>query len=104
MFIFSSSQRLKTNSIKALFVLVPIFLIVLFFLTLNSNHKIDNYGVLITYNTYVKTAPSSSSSDYFIIHEGLKFEIVDELDDWSRVVLPDGKDGWIENEHFRRIN
>ena len=33
-----------------------------------------------------------------------KFEIVDELDDWSRVVLPDGKDGWIENEHFRRIN
>ena len=45
-------------------------------------------------------SPSQSSNSQFIIHEGVKFKIVDEMGEWSRVVLADGKDGWVLNKHF----
>jgi len=103
LFLFSQSVELKMNSLRTLFFIVPLFIIVLFFLFYsNMNHNNDD-AILISSNTYVKTAPSPSSDDYFIIHEGVKFKIVDQVENWSRVLLSDGKDGWVENKHFLKV-
>ena len=103
LFLFSFSLEMKVNILRSLFLAVIFFLITSFFLFYsNSNDKYMD-GVLVDDNTYVKTAPSLSSSDYFIIHEGLKFQIIDTVDDWSRILLNDGKDGWIKNSTFQKI-
>ena len=103
LFLFSFSIDFKVNMLRGLICSVPIFLIVIFFLFYSNSSQRYQDAVLITENTYVKTAPSISSSDYFIIHEGVKFQLIDTIDDWSRILLPDGKDGWIQNFNFHKI-
>ena len=44
----------------------------------------------------VKSSPSSGSSkDLFVIHEGTKVTILDEVGDWRNISLADGRQGWI---------
>ena len=62
------------------------------------------YAILITTNSYIKTAPSSNSENAFIINEGAKFELIDEVDNWSRIQLQDGNNGWIYSSHIKLIN
>jgi len=63
----------------------------------------SEYGVLIEAEYAVKQSPSSSSSDVFIIHEGLKFSIEDKVNEWSRIRLSDGKVGWLPSGTFEVI-
>ena len=44
----------------------------------------------------VKSSPSSESSkDLFILHEGTKVTILDEVGSWNNIELADGRQGWI---------
>ena len=44
----------------------------------------------------VKSSPSSGSSkDLFVIHEGTKVTILDEVGSWKNISLADGRQGWI---------
>ena len=45
----------------------------------------------------VKSSPSSGSSkDLFVIHEGTKVTILDEVGSWKNISLADGRQGWIQ--------
>ena len=100
---FSKSVEARVSSLRVLLFSIPIFLVILFFLIYsNMDNKYDD-AILIAPNTYVKTAPSPDSDDYFIIHEGVKFKLIDSLDDWSRILLSDGKDGWVKNNYFQVV-
>lgn len=52
-------------------------------------------GVIIETSVIVKSSPDYSSKDSFQIHEGLKVRIEDNVDDWVKIRLDDGKIGWI---------
>ncbi|MDE5944572.1 MAG: tetratricopeptide repeat protein [Rikenella sp.] len=43
----------------------------------------------------VKSAPGAGSKDIFVLHEGTKVRMVDELEGWTEIVLSDGNKGWI---------
>lgn len=44
----------------------------------------------------VKSSPSAeSSTDLFILHEGTKVGILDEVGDWRNIELADGRRGWM---------
>lgn len=60
-------------------------------------------GVVIEQSTTVKTSPDPQSTDAFVIHEGLKVNIEDQLDEWVKIRMADGKVGWIENTAVERI-
>lgn len=68
-------------------------------------HKVnsENYGVLIEDTVTAKVSPDNKSSNAFVIHEGIKFEIKDELDNWRKIRLADGKVGWIPQDSFGKI-
>ncbi|MDR3351182.1 MAG: tetratricopeptide repeat protein [Prevotellaceae bacterium] len=51
----------------------------------------------------VKSAPDNTGKDLFILHEGAKVIIIDELSDWQNIRLRDGKEGWIEAGNAVRI-
>jgi tetratricopeptide (TPR) repeat protein len=63
----------------------------------------SEFGILIEEEYAVKQSPSNSSSDVFIIHEGLKFSIEDRVDEWTRIRLSDGKVGWLPTNTFEII-
>ena len=60
-------------------------------------------GVVIEQSVTAKTSPDSKSGDAFIIHEGLKVNLEDKLDQWVKIKLADGKVGWIENNAVEKI-
>lgn len=44
----------------------------------------------------VKNSPDSSSSDAFVLHSGVKVQITDTVGPWVKILLSDGKVGWVE--------
>ena len=52
----------------------------------------------------VKSSPSAESSqDLFILHEGTKVEILDQVGSWSNIELADGRQGWIKSSDIETI-
>ncbi len=63
----------------------------------------SNYGILLNQSQVVKASPDRQSKDAFVIHEGIKFKIEDELNNWTEIKLSDGKVGWIPKSSFGKI-
>ena len=75
------------------------------YLAFSQNHYEKNSGeaILMAANTYVKSAPDAGSTDIFMIHEGLKLEVLDQVGEWAKIRLADGKVGWINRNAMERI-
>ena len=54
--------------------------------------------------TSVKSSPSAgSSTDLFILHEGTKVKVIDEVGRWNNIELADGRQGWLPAEDIEII-
>jgi hypothetical protein len=60
-------------------------------------------GIIFTPTVTVKSSPSENSVDLFVIHEGTKVRILDELDGWTEVRIANGSVGWIHSKDFQPI-
>lgn len=71
---------------------------ILLFITAFSAWK-NNYktqrAVVFAGSISVKSAPVISGNGLFIVHAGTTVTITDELGEWVRVRLEDGKEGWV---------
>ena len=55
-----------------------------------------NTAIILAPAVTVKSSPSETSTDLFLIHEGSKVEILDaSMKDWMEVKFEEGKQGWI---------
>jgi len=76
--------------------LTVILLLTISLLIVKMNKEFNTKdGVIIETSVIVKSSPDYSSKDSFQIHEGLKVRIEDNVDDWVKIRLDDGKIGWI---------
>ena len=90
----------RTLTIAALVSLVPI---VVLLVTQIADARIRNDAIVTTSVATAKTSPDSQSLDAFVIHEGLKVKLSDSVGDWVKIVLADGKVGWIRSQDCERI-
>jgi tetratricopeptide (TPR) repeat protein len=54
-----------------------------------------NKAIIFEPSAYVKSSPNEKSVDLFILHEGTKVEILDEIGEWKRIKLANGNEGWL---------
>lgn len=104
MFFASKSVGLQktgfwTGAIGILFLLIC----GIFLFTAYTRESKSVEGVLLAKTENAKVSPDASSSDAFIIHEGIKFRIRDNVDTWSRIELSDGTTGWIPETSYGEI-
>ena len=52
----------------------------------------------------VKAEPNNVSRDVFVLHEGTKVRIVNEMGDWREIAISDGNRGWIELKSIALID
>ena len=52
----------------------------------------------------VKAEPNAASRDVFVLHEGTKVRVVNELGDWREISISDGNRGWIELKSIALID
>ena len=50
-----------------------------------------------------KSSPDSSGTDLFVLHEGTKVTIEDEVGEWYEIRLTDGNKGWIPVNSINKI-
>ena len=73
---------------------------------LSQHHAIVNrhYAIIMSPAVTVKSSPSDTSTDLFIIHEGAKVEMLDQsMKEWCEVKLEEGKVGWVPVSVFEQI-
>ena len=51
----------------------------------------------------VKSSPSAGSKDIFVLHEGTRVRMLEQLDGWTEIVLSDGNKGWITSNAIEAI-
>lgn len=55
-----------------------------------------NEAIVFAGTVNVQSEPKEGSTILFVIHEGLKVEILESEGSWDRIILPNGSIGWIE--------
>ena len=104
MYFFSSSSKKKlfyfNTSILAVFVLI-----ISVFFAFNNLKTVQKNRVAIIFapKVEIKNAPSITSDEVFELHEGTKVIVLDELDNWKKIKIADGKIGWIYADNLREI-
>ena len=62
-----------------------------------------NPAIVFSESTEVKSEPNLGSEAVFTLHEGTKVQIIIKEDDWARIRLVDGKDGWIPLSDLKEL-
>lgn len=52
----------------------------------------------------VKSSPGTGGKDLFVLHEGTKVRMQEELDGWIEIVLSDGNRGWIASDAIEAVD
>ncbi|MEC5147876.1 tetratricopeptide repeat protein [Chitinophaga sp. 212800010-3] len=67
---------------------------------ISNNHQ---QGIVMNNNIRAKTAPDENSKDAFEVGEGTKVHITDSTQDFCKIELADGKNGWISCSNIKRL-
>lgn len=60
-------------------------------------------AVIVAPSANGKSAPDENANDIFVIHEGLKVQVLDKVGDFYKIKLADGKVGWLKSSVFEQI-
>ena len=103
-FLFSRRMALKKSGFIS-----GLVALVLFVITLSSaisrHRDIVNpdTGIILAPSVVVRSSPSASGTELFILHEGTKIKVNEEVSGWQNIKLIDGREGWILADDFESI-
>lgn len=79
----------------------------LIFLVMSAvqSHYLNAYqqGIVFSGAVDVKSGPDGKQKTLFVIHEGTKVNILEQDNDWAKIVLANGNGGWIKLLDIKEI-
>ena len=104
LYYFSFSEKRKrilfAGASVAIFLLL--FSLVMSFKTYDD-FKRSRQAIIFAEIIEVKSEPTLASEVAFILHEGTKVQILEEDEQWYRIRLVDGKDGWLLASELKEL-
>lgn len=67
-----------------------------------ANYQSKN-AIIVSGRVAIYSAPNTTSTTLFILHDGLKVSILRTENQWNKIMLPDGSIGWIPEEALIQI-
>jgi tetratricopeptide (TPR) repeat protein len=104
LYYFSYSPKIKLFYFNTAIFLVFIMIVTVFFAS--SNYKTSQKSrsaIIFSLKCDIKNSPSIDGETVFELHEGTKVAILDELSNWKKIKLADGKIGWINASDIKEI-
>jgi len=104
--IYLFSARMVLKKLGFISGLVALFLFVITLFSALSRHgDIVNpdTGIILAPSVVVRSSPSESGTELFILHEGTKVKVNEEVSYWQNIRLIDGREGWIMRDEFESI-
>lgn len=104
LFRFAASLPLRKASFS-LAIITFVFSVTAFLFSFSlRNFAVEgSEAIVMTPVGSVKSSPGNSDQSLFILHEGTKVGIVDQLGEWYRIELSDGRQGWTEKKNLEII-
>lgn len=100
-FRYSTHKRIAfIASITSLF--IAVFCLILALVQFR-NFEAEMPAIVFSEELIVKSEPNNRSSQAFLLHEGTKVYVLDELDDWKKIELKDGKTGWVLSNEIKLL-
>jgi tetratricopeptide (TPR) repeat protein len=62
-----------------------------------------NTAIIFAPTVNIKSSPDNSGTDLFILHEGAKVNVKNQLGEWNEIETADGNVGWIKREEIEII-
>lgn len=66
-------------------------------------YRKDQPAIIFASEIPVRSEPNERSSSAFLLHEGTRVQVLDSLDQWRKIELADGQNGWIPSESMRLL-
>ena len=72
---------------------------------LASHHEIvhPESGIILSPSVLVRSTPSETGTELFILHEGTRVKVNEEVTGWHNIRIIDGREGWIRTDDFGTI-
>lgn len=61
------------------------------------------YAILFEEEISVQSEPNLRSEQLFKLHEGTKMQLLQNVDNWTKIKLEDGKTGWLTTKSFKKL-
>ena len=101
---------IKSASLKQTFFFIAfgilIFFMISFLITysIEEKEKNTNFAILFSNQKDIWSEPNQQAELLFSLHEGTKVEVLDILENWKKIRIANGSEGWIENVSLRYLN
>jgi len=82
--------------------LIAVFTFVISFQKYRSFH-LEKEAIVFTTTITVKSSPNPNSVNLFVIHEGSKVKINDQVGEWYEIRIANGSVGWLPASAIRKI-
>jgi len=104
LYIFVNVTAVKRITFFAMLILLGCGFFSLYLSQKQLNDVNDNKAaIIVPTSIYVKGSPDENSINLFMLHSGTKITIIDELQNWKRIRIVNGNEGWIPAGSFEII-
>lgn len=100
----------KKRGIKKIFFIFAVLFLILSICANAIGHSqkqrltVRENAIVMDPSVVVRSTPSATGTDLFVLHEGRKVSIKDDsMESWKEIELEDGNVGWIESKSLERI-
>jgi len=104
-YIFFKTEALKRtlffSGLVTLLLFIGCFMITF---TIDQQNKNTHYAILFSTETEIWSEPNQQGEFLFTLHEGAKIQLLDDLEDWQKIRIANGSEGWIKNAVFRKLD
>ncbi|CAG2535100.1 SH3 domain-containing protein [Maribacter dokdonensis] len=97
------STRKRFTFIGSLLALFFCIISVLFAYVQRADFDKDQPAIVFAEESTVKAEPNTTSAEVFVIHAGTKVKVLDQLEDWKKIKLTDGKTGWLPQDDIKLL-
>ena len=87
-------------SLLCLFLFVSSFAISF---SINQQQENTQFAILFSNKIDIWSEPNQRGEIQFTLHEGTKIQLLESLDEWNKIRIANGSEGWIKNAEFRSL-
>lgn len=68
-----------------------------------NSYSNERPAIVFTEITNVKSEPQKLSPNVILLHEGTKVFVLETMDNWKKIQLTDGTEGWLEGNTIKEV-
>ena len=70
----------------------------------SSIKKEEIFGIIFDRKIEIWAEPNFRSENLFSLHEGTKVQVLDSLQEWKKIKIANGSEGWIKEAIIKNLN